>query len=308
MEEKLELNSKDTKEYKIILYYIYTNIENPDEYREVQFNFCQSHGLLGRIILGSEGINGTLAGKTEDIDSYIEFMQADPRFKDIVFKSDYVDYIPFPKLRVRSREEIVTLQADVEIDARVDSAKYITPEELNKLLSENDDLLLFDTRNNYESKIGHFKDALLADIENFREFPDFVKKLPKEYKNKKIVTYCTGGIRCEKASSYLIKNGFNDVYQLEGGIVTYAKQFDKGFLGKCYVFDRRISVAFKEDFEKLANCYKCGIAESEYINCSNKACNKMLIICSGCNSSLGNYCKDNCLENTSANAKTNQED
>lgn len=278
--------------FATILFYKYVNLDDVGGLREEMFNFCLSHSLKGRVLIGLEGINGTLGGTISNIDEYINYMNTKPEFSDIVYKRDLTDSIPFPKLRIRARNEIVTLDSDVFIDMKKDPAPYVEPEDLASITKDSE-VVFFDMRNDYESKIGKFKNAITPKMKNFRDLPTLINNY-KDLKNKTIVTYCTGGIRCEKASAYLRAKGFKKVYQLHGGIIEYAKKFPNDlFVGKCYVFDKRVSIAFKEGYEKLASCFNCQVEASEYLNCQNKKCNKRLIVCDNCLDTT-RYCSKSC--------------
>lgn len=292
MQWNAKLRDMSNKDFATILFYKYVTLDDVKSLREEMYEFCVEHNLKGRILIGLEGINGTLGGRIDDINKYIKYMSAKAEFSDINYKMDITKTIPFPKLRIRARNEIVTLCPDVFIDMKKDPAPYIEPEQLNELSKESE-IIFFDMRNNYESKIGKLKNAITPNINNFRDLPKIINDY-KDLKNKTVVTYCTGGIRCEKASAYLRVKGFKKVYQLHGGIIEYAKKFPNSlFIGKCYVFDNRVSVAFKEDYEKLASCYNCQSSASEYVNCLNKQCNKRLIVCDSCIDS-SRYCSDSC--------------
>jgi UPF0176 protein len=197
----------------VILYYKYVRLEDPGEVHRWQRSICERLGLKGRILLAEEGINGTLAGNPHEVDDYIQAMNESIYFAGITYKRDETNYVPFPKLRIRVRPEIVTLGVDVD---PANTAPKLTPAQFNDLLSDPD-VVLFDARNNYESAIGRFKGAIIPDIKLFKDLPEALAGY-ESLKDKTIVTYCTGGIRCEKASALMRAQGFENVYQLEGGI------------------------------------------------------------------------------------------
>jgi UPF0176 protein len=275
--------------YQVLLYYKYVDLSDPDRERDDQRTICESLGLKGRISIGSEGINGTLGGTPEACRSYITYMNAHSRFGGIEYKIDDAEAVPFQKLKVKARPEVVTLE--VEADPK-HGGKRLSVDEFHQMATRSD-VVLFDARNNYESAIGRFKGAVTPDINLFKELPEALHEY-EGLKDKTVVTYCTGGIRCEKASALMINQGFKDVYQLDGGIVKYAKKYPDGhWRGKCYVFDERISVAFKDDFEKLGECYRCGDASSEYINCALATCNRHVVMCDTCLEQF-ETCSDGC--------------
>ena len=264
--------------HTVLLFYKYVEVPQPEIEREVQRELCNSLEIKGRILIGNEGINATVAGSEESCKSYLAYMNQHPLFSNIEYKIDTADSMPFPRLRVKTRPEIVTL--GVEVDPAL-TAPRLTPEQFNTML-ERDDVILFDARNNYESAIGKFEGAITPDIKLFKDLPAQLEKY-SDLKNKTIVTYCTGGIRCEKASALMRSSGFQDVYQLDGGIIKYAQKYPKGaFKGECFVFDERMSVAFSDDSEMLGSCHYCTEPTNTYINCGVASCNDMLLICASC--------------------------
>lgn len=276
----------------VLLYYKYTNVENPQDLRDRQLELCLKLGLKGRILIAQEGINGTIGGTEESCMEYIRVTSEIPGFDGIDWKISHNTDDSFPKLRVVVREEIVTFKAPVNLKNK---APYIHPEELKEVLDNKDDVVILDARNNYESRIGKFKNAIAPDITNFREFPEFVKTI-EHLKDKPIITYCTGGIRCEKASAYLVEQGFKDVRQLHGGIAQYGeKAGGKDFDGSMYVFDKRIHVPVNsENPEIITDCVHCGVKSNIYINCCNAKCNKQIIVCEDCNIKFGGGCSVEC--------------
>jgi UPF0176 protein len=264
--------------YTVLLFYKYIAVPDPEAQRELQRQFCNSLEMKGRILIGDEGINATVAGSPEACDQYISYMNSHELFSNIEYKIDSAETMPFPRLRVKVRPEIVTLGVNVDPEL---TAPRLSAEEFNTML-ERDDIILFDARNNYESAIGKFENAITPDIGLFKDLPAKLEDYAN-LKDKTIVTYCTGGIRCEKASALMRQRGFKDVYQLDGGIIKYAQKYPKGaFKGECFVFDERMSVAFSEDAEKLGSCHFCEAATNAYINCAIASCNAMVLICNNC--------------------------
>ena len=229
----------------ILLFYKYVNIQNPEAIRKWQRALCEKLKLTGRIILAEEGINATLAGPDESAHEYVEIMNNHELFGDIDFKTADGDASAFPKLKISVKEEIVRLGVDPKVVTVKDTGEYLTPEQTHKLLEENpEDLIILDTRNDYEWEIGKFTNAILPPIKTFREFPEYVDKNLESYKDKQVLMYCTGGVRCERATAYLnVKNVAKKVYHIQGGIQRYIEKYPNGFFrGSNYVFDSRVNI------------------------------------------------------------------
>lgn len=269
-------------DYRILLYYHYTAIENPEMFANEHLAYCKSIGLKGRILVASEGINGTVSGTIEQTNAYIEHMNAIPMFEGIVFKVDESDQHAFKKMHVRPRPELVNLSLEDDIDPRQMTGRYVEPADFyEQMQSEN--TIVIDARNTYEYDVGHFDGAVRPDIESFRELPQWIRDNREMLEGKRILTYCTGGIRCEKFSGWLVREGFEDVGQLHGGIVTYGKDsVAKGQLwnGQCYVFDERLVVPINQVNPVIVGKdHFTGEPCERYINCANPECNKQ-ILCS----------------------------
>ncbi len=280
--------------YRVLLFYKYVNVEDPQSFMVEHLNFCKKNEIKGRVFVADEGINGTVSGAIENIKKYKEHLTSYPIFKDIVFKEDESDNHAFEKMHVRVKNEIVSSNLK-NIDFE-NGGKRLSPEELLTFYEEGKEFIIIDARNNYESDIGKFKNAVTPDLKNFREWSKAVDSL-KDYKDKIIVTYCTGGIRCEKASAYMVQQGFKNVYQLEGGIVSYAKKFPDTFWeGGIFVFDERrvIDPNTKNELKYISNCYYCGKPTSFYINCHNQNCDKIIISCHQCKAANDYCCSDEC--------------
>jgi UPF0176 protein len=279
--------------YYILLYYCYTPIDNPETFREGHHHFCISLDLRGRIIVAEEGINGTVSGLIENCKKYMDTLKADPRFSKLDFKIEESPDHGFQKLHVRVKPEIVHSSLRF-IDPNKRTGEYLEPSEFKKMKDEND-VIILDVRSNYEHKVGRFKNALTLDIENFRDFPEKVKELEK-YKDKKIITYCTGGIKCEKASAFLLEKGFENVYQLHGGIIKYGiEEQGEDFEGKCYVFDSRIIADINKVNPKvISTCYICSVESDRMINCANPVCNLHVPVCENCGWEMEGACSDEC--------------
>src|SRR5699024_762146 len=200
--------------------YNFTEIEDPEQFSVDHLQFCKDLDLKGRILVSKNGINGTVSGTVEQTKKYMDAMHADSRFKDTVFKIDEHDGHAFAKMHVRPREELVTLRLDDAPKPTELSGEYLTPKQFFEEMQAEDTVIL-DTRNDYEYDVGHFRGAIRPDIRNFRELPEWVRNNRDKLEGKKVLTYCTGGIRCEKFTGWMIEEGFEDVAQLEGGIVSY---------------------------------------------------------------------------------------
>ncbi|SDC24833.1 oxygen-dependent tRNA uridine(34) hydroxylase TrhO [Shouchella lonarensis] len=271
------------KAYRVLLYYHYTTIEDPEQFAADHLAFCRSLNLKGRILIAGEGINGTVSGLKADTDVYMAAMEANSLFKDIIFKIDLTDAHAFKKMHVRPREELVTLRLhEDDIDPRQLTGTYLSPKEWKEAMLR-DDTVVIDARNDYEYDVGHFRGAVRPDIKTFRDLPDWVRENKAQFEGKKILTYCTGGIRCEKFSGWLKQEGFEDVSQLHGGIVTYGKDPEvRGDMwdGQCYVFDERLTVPINQvDPTVVGKDYFDGTPCERYVNCANPECNKQ-ILCS----------------------------
>ena len=218
---------------------------------------CNKLGLKGSVYLSPNGINFSLAGSEEDIQQYVQFMEQDERFLNIPLKKTYSETQPFRRMKVRPKKEIISLGRD-DVNPRELTGGYVTPLELYKMYENKEDVIVLDTRNEYETRVGLFENAVDLQLDTFRDFPEAIEKLPEEYKNKQIVMYCTGGIRCEKASAVMLKAGFSDVKQLEGGVLDYFKETGgKYWNGDCFVFDERVALDTDLNETEYIYCYIC---------------------------------------------------
>jgi len=244
---------------KVATFYKFIQLDNLETLRDRCLKFCEQQGIKGTILLATEGINSTISGEEESINHFLQFLQQDDRFLDIEPKISDTDQSPFHRLKVKIKSEIVTMGVN-EIKPAITTGKHIDPETWNQIISDPE-VLVIDTRNQYEYKVGTFHNAVSPQTDNFRQFPEFVEENLDPNKHKKIAMFCTGGIRCEKASAYLIEQGFEEVYQLDGGILNYLETVpsDKSlWKGECFVFDHRVAV--NEELEKgnYELCYGCG--------------------------------------------------
>lgn len=283
---------------KILLYYKFAPIDDPEAVRLWQRALCEKLNLKGRILLAEHGINGTVGGDIKDLKEYVKATKSYSAFKDIAFKWSEGGREDFPRLSIKVRSEIVTFGAadEIEVDEKgiVGGGKHLKPKQVHELVEKHgDDVVFFDGRNAYEAAVGKFKDAVVPDVAYTR---DFAKELEDskydDIKDKPVVTYCTGGIRCEVLSMMMKKRGFKDVYQIDGGIVKYGEEYgDDGLWeGSLYVFDDRMGVKFSDNAKDIGECVHCGGKTSNYENCANKACNKLVLMCQNCLSET--YCPD----------------
>jgi UPF0176 protein len=298
-------NESPPKPWTILLYYKYVQIDLPEKFAYEHLKLCKSLGLKGRILVAQEGINGTVGGPQTICEEYQRIMREDSRFQDMEFKVSEGEPGTFKKIFVRCRPELVTLNYESAIDPTQDTATHLPPAELKKMYDQKEDFVIIDMRNKYEADIGKFKDAVVLDMKVFKELPDILPTL-EQYKNKKVVTYCTGGIRCEKASALLKKTGFKNVYQLDGGVAKYGQQFpDDYWEGKLFVFDERMAMPINSPGKEkiIGQCYHCQKPWDDYINCTNAACNKLLLCCPDCRITWNDACSKACSEKPRAKKK-----
>ncbi len=280
---------------KILLFYKYVHVEKAEEVQAWFKELCGSLSLTGRIILAHEGINGTVGGSDESAAQFIEAMNVHPLFFGMDIKDAPGDENYFPRMRIVVKNEIVHLGIDPKVLTVENTGKHLTPQEAHDLLnSKPEDLVLIDTRNDYEARVGTIPGSMIPDKRYFREFPEYIDKHLNELKDKQVLMYCSGGIRCERASAYVKEKGVaKEVYQIEGGIHRYIEQFPNGhFKGTYYVFDGRIGVKVSDDI--LTNCDLCAIPCDFYVNCMNGRCNKQFIACPECITNYQECCSTIC--------------
>lgn len=301
----------DKSKYEIILYYKYTSVPNPEAFMKWHKKVGEELGLKGRVLIAKEGINGTMEGLMENVEKYCELMHGISKTTDVEKFGDFSDMIfkrsagtpdgsAFSKLKVKVREEVVSLGlekvGDKDVNPNMTTGVHLKPEELKSWYMQGEDFEIIDMRNDYEFKVGHFKNSINPEMENFRDLPAIMPKLEKlkeeSKKGKKILTVCTGGIRCEKASGYLVDKGFENVYQLDGGMHTYMEKYPgEDFLGALYVFDGRETMDFTTEKglprEVVGKCDLCQATTEKYTNCANIECHKKMLCCDDCkNASL----------------------
>jgi UPF0176 protein len=276
---------------KIILYYKFTPLSDPEAVKLWQKSLGEQHNLKGRILVSHQGLNGTVGGDVEDLKAYVKATKALPGFKDIVFKWSDGSRDDFPRLSVKVRRELVGFQnsdSEFEVDESgvVGGGIHLKPQQVHELIEQyGDDVVFFDGRNAHEAKIGKFKNAVVPNTNTSR---DFIAELESDkyddLKDKKVITYCTGGIRCEVISAMMKKRGFNDVYQIDGGIVKYGEAYgDDGLWeGSLRVFDDRMTVEFSDHAKTIGECTHCGGKTSNFENCAFANCNDLVLICEKC--------------------------
>lgn len=275
---------------KILLYYKFTPIKDPTAVVLWQRALCEGLDLRGRILVSGHGLNGTVGGEMEDLKKYIKATKQYPGFKDIVFKWSDGGREHFPRLSVKVREEIVGFHAadELRVDENgvVGGGTHLKPKQVHELVEKfGDDVVFFDGRNAHEAAIGKFKNAVVPDTGTSRDFvPELDSGKYDHLKNKKIVTYCTGGIRCEILSSLMKNRGFQDVYQIDGGIVKYGETYgDDGLWeGSLRVFDDRMTVDFSDHARIIGECTHCGDPTNNFENCARAECNDLVLICLNC--------------------------
>jgi UPF0176 protein len=284
---------------KVILYYKFVPVADPEMTMRWQKELCGRLGLKGRVIISPHGINGTLGGDLKSLRQYKSEMNKSVIFKGITYKWSEGTGEDFPKLRVKVRPELVAFRKpdEIEVDEKgvKGGGKHLKPEQVHKLVEDRgDEVVFFDGRNAYEAEVGRFKNAVVPDTKTTR---DFISEIEgdkyDDIKDKPVVTYCTGGIRCEVLSVLMKNRGFKEVYQIEGGIVKYGEKYgDDGLWeGSLHIFDDRMSHTFSDKAKVLGICVHCQAKTSNYENCANVACNRLVLMCDSCKHQKTN-CQD----------------
>ena len=246
--------------FKVAAFYTFTDLSNLGELQKTFINFLKKEDIKGTVLLACEGINGTVAGTKAGIENFKNFLKSNDLYNSHNFKTSFCADHPFPRLKVKLKNEIVSLGNELADPAKI-VGEYVQPEDWNKLISQ-DDVLVLDTRNNYEFSIGTFKESIHPETTNFREFPEWLEDLESSgiNKNKKVAMFCTGGIRCEKASSLMKKKGFKNIYHLQGGILNYMEKVqaeDSLWEGECFVFDDRVALNHNLEVGSYDMCHGC---------------------------------------------------
>ena len=257
---------QDSNEILVATLYKFFKVDDLVALQDQLYAICNKNNVMGTILIANEGVNGTISAKPREIEKTLISIQKDDRFSEIEIKYSSANKQPFHKMRVRLKKEIVTIGLP-EINPNKTVGTYVKPEEWNDIISDPD-VILIDTRNKFEIKIGSFKNALDPRTTSFRDFPEWVKKFKqdKTNTNKKIAMYCTGGIRCEKASSLMKEEGFNEVYHLQGGILKYLEQVEKEkslWEGECFVFDDRVCLTENLEVGSYKMCFACRMPITE---------------------------------------------
>ncbi|MCB9820078.1 rhodanese-related sulfurtransferase [Candidatus Nomurabacteria bacterium] len=279
---------------KILLYYKFTPISDPEAIKLWQKTLCDSLNLRGRVLVSRHGLNGTVGGGVDDLKAYIKSTKQYPGFKDTVFKWSDGGREDFPRMSVKNRRELVGFknsddEFDVNMDGVIDGGDHLKPKQVHELIEKyGDDVVFFDGRNEHEAKVGKFKNAIVPNTQTSR---DFIAELESDkyddIKNKKVITYCTGGVRCEVISAMMKKRGFKDVYQIDGGIVKYGEKYgDDGLWeGALRVFDDRMVINFSDKAKTIGECTHCKGKTSNFENCAHSECNSLVLICENCKES-----------------------
>jgi UPF0176 protein len=283
-------------DYVTLAYYSLTLLENPLHEIERHKEFFKTRDFKGRIYISEQGINGQASALASDADAYIDWMHQDPRFASISFKKHPSSEHSFPKMTVKYRSQLVAIDCPVDFSL---GGEKIPPSQWKKMLEEkSEETVLLDVRNDYEWKIGHFEGAELPPLENFREFPSYAKKLKEtcDPKSTPVMMYCTGGIRCEFYSALLKQEGFEKVYQLDGGVIQYGlEEGTEHWKGKLFVFDDRLAVPLEEGVDPIAHCSLCQTPNDVYHNCANMDCNELFLCCASCLPKFQGCCSEDCL-------------
>ncbi|PIN74340.1 hypothetical protein COV20_00245 [Candidatus Woesearchaeota archaeon CG10_big_fil_rev_8_21_14_0_10_45_16] len=290
--------------FKVISFYRYVEIDDPGQLRDQLREYCKDNNILGRILLGKEGLNGAVSGEKESIQRFKLFLHGNPLFADLTFREQDAEKNTYHKLVIKVRDEICVFGEKVDLN---NTGVHLSPHKLKEWYKNNEDFVIVDARNDYEFDVGKFKDAQKLPIRNFREFAEVAPKQLLQYKDKKIVFYCTGGVRCEKASAYMKEQGFEHVYQLDGGIINYVNQFPSQhektgssevpsgneWQGGLFVFDDRLVSDVGEPITACQHCHKdC----EQYLNCHNLDCDQLFICCDDCQTIWNKTCSQECKD------------
>jgi UPF0176 protein len=284
--------------YSILAFYCYADIENPKREIKQHKRFLESLDVRARIYIANNGINAQMSLAEGDAATYMDWLKADPRFASVQFKIDPYHEHVFPKLTIKYREQLVALD---QLPDLKNGGDHVPPEKWDEMLAQRDEnTLLIDVRNDYESKIGHFEGAERPPLKTFRQFPEYAEQLAKQKdpKKTKVMMYCTGGIRCETYSALLKEKGFENVVQLQGGVIHYGhKMGNKHWKGKLFVFDDRLSAPISDDeHELISTCSFCPTKSDAYYNCANMDCNELFLSCPDCAEKLQGCCSEACTK------------
>ncbi len=282
-----------------VSFYKYFKIQNPEGFRDDFYQKAQSLGVLGRVYIAAEGINAQVSVPTENFNRFKSFLFSIPALDQVRLNTAVADDShSFYMLKVKLRKKIVADGLDDESFNPADTGEYLSAQAFNEL-TDDPNTILVDMRNHYESEVGHFEGAILPDVDTFREELQVAEDLLKDNKDKNLVMYCTGGIRCEKASAYMKHLGFKNVFHLEGGIIKYARDaksqgLKNKFKGVNFVFDERLAERISDDV--IAQCHQCGSPFDKHTNCANLGCHILFIQCPKCKENYNNCCSEACKE------------
>lgn len=298
-EELKQLMHRDSTERITLSFYKYFRIADPQEFRDQLYEYWDEIGIMGRVYVAQEGINAQINVPKLHFHTFHEHLYDLPGLENVRLNIAVdAKAKSFFKLTIKVRPKIVADGLEDDTFDASESGEHLTAEKFNEL-TDREDTLIVDMRNHYESEVGHFEDAICPDVDTFRESLPIVEKMLEDQKDKPVVMYCTGGIRCEKASAYLKHKGFQQVYQLEGGIISYAhevkeKNLPNKFKGKNFVFDERLGERISD--EVISNCHQCGKPCDDHVNCKNETCNLLFIQCKECAEKFEGCCSEDCQE------------
>jgi UPF0176 protein len=281
-------------DYSILAFYKFVSIEDPDREVKRLKEFFASCDLSCRIYLSHEGINGQMSAKKEDAERYMVWMRSDPRFADMSFKVDPSDHNVFPRVTVKHRRQLVALDHEVDLANR---GEHLPPAKWKEMLESDESHVLVDVRNKYEWEVGHFEGAELPDASTFREFPEYARQLRERVdpRTTPVMMYCTGGIRCELYSALMKEEGFDKVYQLDGGVINYGhEEGGEHWKGKLFVFDDRMTTEVGEACGTISSCAHCGVSTDHYFNCADMDCNTLFLSCTACLKEQKGCCQKDC--------------
>ena len=281
-----------------LAYYCIAKVEDPKKEVIDHKKYFKDRDIKGRIYISKEGINGQVSATIEEAKEYETWMREHPVFHDVKIKLHELEEHIFDRLTVKEKKQLVAVDIPIDFSS---VAEHITPERWREMLENKDEnTLVIDVRNDYEGVIGHFEGAVIPPCKTFREFPDYIKELKKSYDptKTKVMMYCTGGIRCEFFSPFMKQNGFENLYQLDGGVIGYGlKEGQKHWKGKLFVFDDRLAIPISnEEAAPISKCMLCDTDNDRYINCANMDCNKLFICCDSCIDTHNGCCSKECLE------------
>ena len=283
--------------YWVLAYYLFTPIGDPHFEVKKHKQFFDGRDVSGRIYLSEAGINGQMSGDKPDVEAYMEWLKSDSRFASVVFKIHYADENIFPRMTVKYRKQLAALDCDVDASQ---GGEHVSPAEWRRMMEEEDDTIMIDVRNQYEWEVGRFEGAELPECETFREFPEYTRDLKERVdpKKTKVMMYCTGGIRCEMYSAQMKNEGFENVYQLDGGVIGYGQaEGNKHWEGKLFVFDDRLTTPISDDpHSVIGSCHHCETSVDNYYNCANMDCNRLFLCCADCLDQHLGCCQDSCCD------------